>query len=64
MAQKTSLGLSATPAANYNVSLFANKTQVEQVAVKGLDFMPFTFHHVTNMGLVLLRKRINFTYRN
>lgn len=64
MAQKTKLGLSAGPSANYNTSLFAGKTPVLLVAVKQLDVLPFAWNYQTNLGLALMRKPANRTYQN
>lgn len=64
MAQRTKLGLNAVSSANYNTSLFANKTPVTQVAVRQLDILPFAWNYQTGLGLVLMRKPGNRTYRN
>lgn len=62
MAQKTSLGLSATPAAKYNVSLFANKTQAVKILLPHLDSIPHMFNYQTSLGLALMRPPTNKDY--
>ena len=62
MAQKTKLGLSAVPMANYNTALFANKTQVTKVVLPHLDFVPFAFSYQTGLGLALMRQPTNKNY--